>query len=454
MTTTTRTFRRATLVVLGLFLVSAVSYAQAWSVGISVGFPPPPLPVYVQPPCPGDGYLWTPGYWGYDDEDNDYYWVPGTWLLAPRVGFLWTPGYWAEQEDFYAWRPGYWGPQVGFYGGINYGFGYFGVGFAGGYWHDRDFFYNRAVTNVTNVSITNVYNTTVVNNRYTNSPVSYNGGPEGTQRRPTDAEQAAQRAARIGATDEQRHQEWAARSIPSLRAAANHGLPPIAATPRPAVFTGRGLTAARGFGRTNDAVPFRAPQDQSGGRATHGAAGLRPYAAASSVDRLNGHESHQQGRTPVADRPAWADRGATQVAPGRSATPPVTIVKNADGNRPGPAGRYRPSAHPDSPAISGPWTQAPNRRDLPAPESFGARNATYPTEHAPAPRWTPPLYSAAPARQYAPHEPMRQASAQRMPMPQRDYGRAPSFSPPHPARNPSPAQAINAPRKAANDDRR
>ena len=27
--------------------------------------PPPPLPEYSQPDCPGDGYLWTPGYSSY-----------------------------------------------------------------------------------------------------------------------------------------------------------------------------------------------------------------------------------------------------------------------------------------------------------------------------------------------------------------------------------------------------
>jgi hypothetical protein len=31
---------------------------------------------------------------------------------------------------------------VGYYGGINYGFGYFGVGFWGGYWRGGRFFYN------------------------------------------------------------------------------------------------------------------------------------------------------------------------------------------------------------------------------------------------------------------------------------------------------------------------
>ena len=41
-----------------------------------------PPPVYVQPPCPAPGDIWIPGYWAWDD---DYYWVPGTWVLAPAV---------------------------------------------------------------------------------------------------------------------------------------------------------------------------------------------------------------------------------------------------------------------------------------------------------------------------------------------------------------------------------
>ncbi len=57
--------------------------------------PPPPLPEYSQPPCPGDNYLWTPGSWSY--ADSGYYWVPGVWVLAPYVDALWTPPYW----DFY-----------------------------------------------------------------------------------------------------------------------------------------------------------------------------------------------------------------------------------------------------------------------------------------------------------------------------------------------------------------
>jgi hypothetical protein len=73
------------------------------------------LPVYEQPLCPGDGYLWTPGYWGWGD--GDYYWVPDAWVLPPEVGFLWTPGYWGWGGDGFLFNEGYWGASIGFYGG-------------------------------------------------------------------------------------------------------------------------------------------------------------------------------------------------------------------------------------------------------------------------------------------------------------------------------------------------
>ena len=106
------------------FAFPAASFAF-FSVGISVGFAPPALPLYEQPPCPASGYIWTPGYWAYSAEAADYYWVPGTWVVAPALGLLWTPGYWAIEAGAYLWNAGYWASHVGFYGGINYGYGYF-----------------------------------------------------------------------------------------------------------------------------------------------------------------------------------------------------------------------------------------------------------------------------------------------------------------------------------------
>ena len=83
---------------------------------------PPPLPTYDQPPIPGPGYVWTPGYWDWSDDAGDYYWVPGTWVEPPQRGVLWTPGYWRYYNGRYLYSDGYWGPQVGFYGGVDYGY--------------------------------------------------------------------------------------------------------------------------------------------------------------------------------------------------------------------------------------------------------------------------------------------------------------------------------------------
>ena len=126
-------WRGSVLTALLLAVLPVMSMAQV-GVEISVNVPPPELPIYDQPPIPGDGYLWTPGYWAWSDDDQDYYWVPGTWVLAPQPGFLWTPGYWVFRGGVFFWNIGYWGPQVGFYGGVNYGHGYGGRGYEGGYW--------------------------------------------------------------------------------------------------------------------------------------------------------------------------------------------------------------------------------------------------------------------------------------------------------------------------------
>lgn len=82
------------LPILLLAATSAVAETRV-SIGIHVGggyghYPPPPVYVY-QPPCPGPGYAWVPGYW---------------YGAAPR----------------YSWRSGYWAPPR--YGGFYSSYGY------------------------------------------------------------------------------------------------------------------------------------------------------------------------------------------------------------------------------------------------------------------------------------------------------------------------------------------
>jgi hypothetical protein len=217
--------------------------APAVEVEVQASQPPPALPDYEQPPCPEDGYLWTPGYWHW--TGSDYYWVPGTWVQPPRVGVLWTPGYWGFVGGYYGWHVGYWGPHVGFYGGVNYGFGYVGVGFAGGRWAGNSFAYNTAVVNVNTTVIHNTYNTTVVNNVTVNK-VSFNGGAGGVQAAPTAQERAAAQETHLPPTPLQRQHVQEAVRNPALSARANGGHPSIAATARPAAFTGPGVVGARG----------------------------------------------------------------------------------------------------------------------------------------------------------------------------------------------------------------
>jgi hypothetical protein len=213
---------RAYIILLALFglAVPAASFAQV-AIAIRVG--PPAIPVYAQPPCPGDGYMWTPGYWAYGPAG--YYWVPGVWVTPPRVGLLWTPGYWGFAGGLYGWHAGYWGPHVGFYGGINYGFGYGGVGFFGGRWVGERFAYNTAVVNVNTTVVRNVYvDRTVINNNTVVNHASFNGAG-GVSARPNGAEQAALREQHVEATSNQASHEHAAAQDHSQLASENHGRP-------------------------------------------------------------------------------------------------------------------------------------------------------------------------------------------------------------------------------------
>jgi hypothetical protein len=245
-------------ILLSLVVVAALQPAFG-AVFISVGFAPPPLPVYDLPECPGDGYIWVPGYWAWD-EDDGYYWVPGYWMTPPEVGFLWTPAWWGWSDGAYLFHEGYWGPHVGFYGDIHYGFGYFGTGFAGGRWDGGHFFYNTAVFNLggnfhnTYRDETIIHNTTIVNNH-----VSYNGGEGGITARPTAEEEAYGREQHRAPSAEQMQHVNTARGNPQMRATVNQGRPAVAATARPGSFSGRGVVAAKSAGGEYHAPPAREP---------------------------------------------------------------------------------------------------------------------------------------------------------------------------------------------------
>jgi WXXGXW repeat (2 copies) len=295
-----RLFLCSALVALAVLAVPVGSHAQV-AVGVSIHVGPPALPVYTQPICPGPGYVWTPGYWAHGDDD--YYWVPGTWVVAP-VGMLWTPGYWGWGAGVYVWHPGYWGPHVGFSGGIHYGFGYTGVGYAGGYWRGHDFFYNRTVNNINFTSIHNTYEKTVIINHTTINNVSYNGGHGGINARATAAEEAAAREHHIESTREQMDHEHAARNNRNQLASVNHGRPAFAATSRAGEFNGHGSTNAARF-----SSPHGAPSSAFAADHAHAAASREDY-----------QPSNQHGNPPahVESTPHSSGGGADHVEHGGS----------------------------------------------------------------------------------------------------------------------------------------
>jgi hypothetical protein len=242
--------------------------------------PPPPLPEYDQPPCPQEGWVWTPGVWRWGP--NGYFWVPGTWVAPPQVGVYWTPGYWAFTGAVYAFHPGYWGPHVGYYGGINYGGGYTGSGFYGGRWSGNRYQYNTSVTKVNVVNVHNTYNQTVINNNvnvhnsvsvqnnnihdnvhnndhdngHGNDPhASFVGGPGAHVQPPSRTETAYAREPRTLPTPWQMQHHDEAMSSPPQHAAQNQGRPPVAATPRPAAFNAHDVTPAKPVGQ-----PYHPPQ--------------------------------------------------------------------------------------------------------------------------------------------------------------------------------------------------
>jgi hypothetical protein len=264
------------LLAIVVFVAPSSARAESIAVGISVRIAPPPIPVYTQPVCPGPGYLWTPGYWAYDPT-NGYFWVPGTWVMAPAPGLLWTPGYWGWDGGAFIFHAGYWGPHVGFYGGINYGFGYMGVGFVGGEWRGGSFFYNRSLNNFGRAHFANVYYRPVANNFAVNR-VSYNGGAGGLGARPSTGELAAEHDRHIEATSTQRQHEMAAHNERSQFASENHGRPSVAATGRPGEFRGGNVVASTraggsvtpgGFHRSNPGNLSGTRSPNPGGGGTH-----------------------------------------------------------------------------------------------------------------------------------------------------------------------------------------
>jgi hypothetical protein len=322
--------------------------------------PPPPLPDYDQPQDPGDGYIWTPGYWNY--ASAGYYWVPGVWVQAPYEGALWTPGYWGTVHGRYGFFHGYWGPHIGFYGGVNYGFGYVGTGYQGGYWNSGHFFYNRTVNNINVTIVHNVYTHPVPSNTVR---ISFHGGQGGIQIRPRPAELVALREPHAAPMHAQLENEHAASANRAQFVAVNHGRPASLVVAKP-LEADHGVHPVVAPPARN--MPHAAPETHPNPpQPAHGQP-ARPEAAPRPGERPAEHPAPTQHPVPAqhpAEHPAPAQHAAEHSAPAQR-----------------PAEHPAPAQHPAEHSAERP---APHPEAHPAPKSKPA------PEHPKKPQEKPPL---------------------------------------------------------------
>ena len=90
-----------------LLLVAAGTVCAQLSVGISIGAPPRPRVVRVEPRSPGAGYFFVKGYWY--PVGNHYKWHEGYWTRPAFAGAQWVEPHYSDHR-FYE---GYWAGDRG-----------------------------------------------------------------------------------------------------------------------------------------------------------------------------------------------------------------------------------------------------------------------------------------------------------------------------------------------------
>ena len=64
-----------------------------------------PTPVYEAVPVPRAGYVWAPGFWGW--EGSRHVWHAGNWM-PERHGYHWVPDRWAQVHGGWHHEVGHW----------------------------------------------------------------------------------------------------------------------------------------------------------------------------------------------------------------------------------------------------------------------------------------------------------------------------------------------------------
>jgi len=96
-----------TKLVAAMLLASGSAFGADISIGITIGQPPPPVLVRVQPPRPDPEFVWVAGYW-YPVKKH-YKWHEGYWTRLPYAQAVWVQPHY-DGERFFS---GYWAGDRG-----------------------------------------------------------------------------------------------------------------------------------------------------------------------------------------------------------------------------------------------------------------------------------------------------------------------------------------------------
>jgi hypothetical protein len=91
-------------VIMGSAIIPAIAHADADLIVNTA----PPAPKTEIVPGPRTGYVWSPGYWKW--ENNEHVWVEGRWI-EQRKDAHWIPDRWTQDPNdpnHWHFRPGHW----------------------------------------------------------------------------------------------------------------------------------------------------------------------------------------------------------------------------------------------------------------------------------------------------------------------------------------------------------
>ena len=87
------------------FVLGSVAVAEART-GVYVQIGPPAPLVEVRPVAPAAGYVWVPGYYGWNQRA--YHWTPGHWARPPHRHGTWVEPRWVHERHGWHMTKGYW----------------------------------------------------------------------------------------------------------------------------------------------------------------------------------------------------------------------------------------------------------------------------------------------------------------------------------------------------------